>query len=44
MDLLVWSHTYSINNITVDNQHLKLISILNELYNVQRARILTILK
>ena len=35
MDLIVWSHIYSINDHTVDSQHQKLIGILNDLHNLQ---------
>lgn len=37
MDLLVWSHTYSIENETIDAQHKKLMQLLNDLHNVQSA-------
>lgn len=37
MDLIVWSHTYSIDNETVDTQHKKLMQLINDLHNVQSA-------
>ncbi len=37
MNLLVWSHTYSIGNDIVDSQHKKLIELLNKLYDVQSS-------
>jgi hemerythrin-like metal-binding protein len=33
MDLLIWSHSYSIGNAEVDTQHQKLIDLINKLHS-----------
>lgn len=35
MDLLIWSHSYSIGNGQVDEQHRKLMALINTLHNIQ---------
>ena len=34
MELLVWSHIYSVGDKTIDDQHRKLMQLLNDLHNV----------
>jgi len=35
MDLLIWGHTYSIGNDLVDNQHKKLMELINTLHRIE---------
>lgn len=38
MELLVWTHTYNIGNELVDNQHKKLMHLINTLYDIQSGQ------
>jgi hemerythrin-like metal-binding protein len=37
MDLLVWSHTYSVGSEEIDKQHKKIMELLNSLHNANQA-------
>ncbi|HRS19486.1 MAG TPA: bacteriohemerythrin [Bacteroidales bacterium] len=37
MSLLTWNSTYSVNIVEIDNQHKKLIDLINQLYDAKQA-------